>query len=139
MMRNSTRSAIIRAAFIVLFVGGCGIAVYRSGVISQSREAFPVEERIQWTHLEFPEAAGEAAARVDLQRGVKKVVLYGLIVGTEPINTTLESFGYIWRPGGCIVGGNEYQYWNAYNKVMIEAGRKQFGDKFVAALQGTLL
>ena len=66
--------------------------------------------------------------------GVRKVVLFGLLRRTERITNDLNSFGYSWEPGGCVIGGSEYEYWHAYNRVMIEAGRSQFGERFVEVL-----
>lgn len=104
-----------------------------------ARREAQIVEMPPWAFSALAVPNGEAAARRDLQNGVKKVVLYGLIVGEEQINKRLSSFGYSWSPGGCVIGGNEYDFWNAYNRVMIEAGREQYGDRFMTAMSEDLI
>ena len=129
---NSKRAVIVEALVIALFALAAAVAIYRSHVLH-------VNETPPWTPSELAAPRGEEAARLDLNSGVRRVVLYGLIVGEHQISERLRTFGYEWRSGGCLVGGDEYKYWNAYNRVMIEAGRKQFGERFVAALQEDLI
>ena len=88
---------------------------------------------------EFTAARGEDAAHRDLQNNVRQVVLYGLLNGSaEATINSLRGFGYMWRSGGCSVGDEKYYYTQAYNRVMIEAGRKQFGEQFAEAMKGTI-
>ncbi|MSR16134.1 MAG: hypothetical protein EXR86_16630 [Gammaproteobacteria bacterium] len=88
------------------------------GLSHESREA-------PWGNPELAASRGEEAGQRDLEKGIRQVVLFGLIAIDE-----FRAFGYALHSGGCGVGGDDQRYWSAYNDVMVEAGRKQFGDRF---------
>ena len=90
-----------------------------------------------WEFSALAAANGKAAARTDLENGVRQVRLPIMEASeAEQVTMTLRSFGYTSRDPGCIVDGDEDRYWNAYNRVMIQAGRKQFGEGFTVAFRG---
>ena len=113
------------------FMLAAGSALYRSNIHA-------VDAPAPWADPALAAPRGEATAHQDLKEGVRKVVLFGLINNPEPTTSKLREFGYSIQFGGCLISGNDYKYWNAYNRVMIEAGRRQFGDTFVATLENSL-
>ena len=122
-----SRSRIVEVLFVALLVLIGVAAVYRSDV-------FAVDELHPWDDPALAALRGAAAARQDLKGGLRRVAVFGLpVANAEPRTSTLSNFGYALTFGGCVVGGGgQYDYWSAYNRVMIEAGRVQFGERFAA-------
>jgi hypothetical protein len=126
-----SRSRIVQGLFVALFAVIGVAAAYRSNVI-------PLDEPSPWADAALAAPRGEEAARKDLKAGLRKIALFGLITNPEPTASKLRELGYALESGGCLIGGNQYEYWRAYNRVMIEAGRTQFGERFVTVLQDSL-
>ena len=77
---------------------------------------------------------GDVAAMRDLERGKRQIVMYGLVIGRQSIREATQKYGYSVSFAGCVMSGPHYGYWEAYNAVMVAAGRQQFGDSFSSDL-----
>lgn len=86
--------------------------------------------------LEQPDLAlgGDVAAMRDLERGKRHIVMYVLVIGEQSIKEAAQKYGYSVSFAGCVMSGPHYGYWEAYNAVMVAAGRQQFGDSFSSDL-----
>ena len=73
-----------------------------------------------WAATSFPDTAdaGMQAARTDLQHGIRKYMAYGLIMGPVPMFDEMRAHGFKVLLGGCLIGGDGFQFWMGYNKVM---------------------
>ena len=79
--------------------------------------------------------AGALTARTDLKRGIRRVMVYGLVRDTKQIGR-LRSLGYELLLGGCIVGGPRYEFWTGYNR---EMGLAEKSAPIRAIFKNTLL
>lgn len=78
-------------------------------------------------YLDTPEA-GAHAARADLQRGIRKIMVYGLVTNMSPFSE-METHGYEILFGGCLIGGPGSKFWHGYNSEMVaEAKRLRVAD-----------
>ena len=78
-------------------------------------------------YLDTPEA-GVHAARADLQRGIRRIMVYGLVAGMSPFSE-MENHGYEILFGGCLIGGPGSKFWHGYNSEMVaEAKRLRVAD-----------
>ena len=123
-----SRSRAIEIVFVTLFALMGAVAAHRSNVL-------PISDPAPWTDPALAASRGVATARQDLKDGLRKVALFGLITNHEPTASKLRGFGYELQSGGCLIGGSQYDYWRAYNREIIEAGRAQHGDRFVAVFR----
>ncbi len=57
-------------------------------------------------------------ARLNLQHGIRKYMAYGLIMGPVPMFDEMGAHGFTILYGGCLLGGDGYQFWMGYNEVM---------------------
>lgn len=69
-------------------------------------------------YLDTPEA-GAHAARADLQRGIRRIMVYGLVITTSPFFSEMKNHGYEILFGGCGIGGPGFKFWQGYNSEMV--------------------
>ena len=73
-------------------------------------------------YLDTPEA-GAHAARADLQSGIRRIMVYGLVGNMSPFSE-METHGYEILFGGCLIGGPGSKFWHGYNSEMDAEARK---------------
>lgn len=104
--------------------------------------ALPVSSSTELVHLwnrpfahevfarSYPDtaAAGAGAAHADLQRGIRRIMVYGLVRTMSPFSD-MERHGFEILFGGCLVGGPGFEFWQGYNSGMVaEAKRLRVAD-----------
>lgn len=73
--------------------------------------------------------AGARAARADLQRGIRRIMVFGLVFNKSSSLSEMESRSFEILFGGCLVGGAGYKFWQGYNSGMVaEAKRLHVAD-----------
>ncbi len=89
-------------------------AVYRLSVYNAAalRGASAVPDTVE---------AGMQAARIDLQHGLRRYMVYGLIWRDSPDLRAMEAHGFEILRGGCLFGDTGYTFWGGYNYVMRSA------------------
>lgn len=116
---------------ILLSVG----VVYALGVSSDTelvhlwnRAHQPPPHKVLESSYPDTESAGAYAARADLQRGIRRIMVYGLIWDLSPFSE-IQRHGFDILFGGCIWGGTGFAFWGGYNTEMVtEAKRLHVAD-----------
>ena len=127
---NCKTSVIVGVLASVLFVVACAAVLIL-------RQQETIVEMPPWAFTALAAPSGDADARSDLANGVRQVRLAIMTLSeAEEAKLKLGSFGYTSLDPGCVVDDDEAIYWIAYNRVMVEAGRQQYGERFTVALKG---
>ena len=97
-----------------------------SNPVLQSEEAIKAHQREEISlasTMGYPDTqeAGLKAARIDIQKGEPKFMLFGLVAHSTTQNLTTSATKVEYRLGGCLIGGPGYQFWRGYNSEILKA------------------
>lgn len=75
------------------------------------------------SHHPDTQAAGAYVAQKELQQGIRRIMVYGVVFSQAPFRE-MERQGFEILFWGCLIGEKGYQFWAGYNKEMLaEAAR----------------
>ena len=78
-----------------------------------------------WLASHHPDiwAAGAYMAQKELQQGIRRIMVYGLVRSRAPFRE-MERHGFEILFGGCLIGGKGFAFWMGYNAVMRDEAKR---------------